>query len=67
MIVAESARRVKRIRGARRAESDVSKLLRSSKSFAARVRRQTELVERAWEEAAEATAVAVAARATETS
>jgi hypothetical protein len=56
-----------RIRGARRAESDISRLLRSSKSFAAHVRRETELAEEAWRAAAEATAVAVAARVTEVS
>jgi hypothetical protein len=48
-----------RIRGVKRAESDASRLLRSSKSLAARVRRETELTDRAWEEAAEATAAAM--------
>jgi hypothetical protein len=56
-----------RVRRGEKAEPVVSRLLRSSKSFAARVRRETELAERAWEAAAEATAVAVAERVKETS
>jgi hypothetical protein len=58
MIASESSRRVERGRTTEEAESVVSRLLRSSKSFAALVRRETELVERAWEEAAEAAAAA---------
>jgi hypothetical protein len=54
MIATERGRRVERARMAEEAESVVSLLLRRSRSFAARVRRETELVERAWEEAAEA-------------
>jgi hypothetical protein len=55
MIATERGRRIERARMAEEAESVVSLLLRRSRSFAARVRRETELVERAWEEAAEAT------------
>jgi hypothetical protein len=58
MIATERGRRIERAGVAEEGESVVSRLLRRSKSFAARVRRQTELVERAWEEAAEATAAA---------
>jgi hypothetical protein len=54
MIATERGRRIERAGRAEEAESVVSLLLRRSRSFAARVRRETELVERAWEEAAEA-------------
>jgi hypothetical protein len=53
MIATERGRRIERARMAEEAESVVSLLLRRSRSFAARVRRETEFVERAWEEAAE--------------
>jgi hypothetical protein len=64
MIATERGRRIERAMMAGEAESVVSRLLRRSRSFAARVRRETELVDRAWEEAAEATA---ASRMTEAS
>ena len=54
MIATERGRRIERAGIDEEAESVVSLLLRRSKSFAARVRRETELVERAWDEAAEA-------------
>ena len=49
MIATEQGRRIERARKAEEAEPIFSLVLRGSKTFAAKVRRNTELADRAWE------------------